>query len=86
MLTKQTYLCASDYDEPYFDFHCLPGGRAPADMSDWYTVCGTPVINRAEYVTVVASFVLLCMYVYVQLLAFSGLQPSAQLAARKKRQ
>jgi len=55
-------------------------------MSDWYTVCGTPVINRAEYVTVVTSFVLLCMYVYVQLLAFSGLQPSAQLAARKKRQ
>ena len=84
-LTTQTYLCASDYDEPYFDFHCLPGGRAPSDGLDWYSVCGTPVANRAEYVVVVAAFVLLGLGVYVQMLAFSGSQPTGRVSARKKR-
>jgi len=84
VLTKQTFLCVSDYDEPYFDFHCLPGGKAPSDGMDWYTVCGTPVTNRAEYVVVVSAFVLLGLWVYVQMLAFSGRPPLARLPARKK--
>ena len=84
MLTKQTFLCVSDYDEPYFDFHCLPGGKAPSDGMDWYMVCGTPVTNRAEYVVVVSAFVLLGLWIYVQMLAFSGHQPSARLSIRKK--
>lgn len=41
-LEKSKYLCASDYDEKYFDFHCLPGGKAPKEGSIWYTICGTP--------------------------------------------
>lgn len=41
-LEKRKYLCASDYDEKYFDFHCLPEERLPTDGSVWYTICGTP--------------------------------------------
>jgi len=84
VLTKQTFLCVSDYDEPYFDFHCVPGGTPPSDDMDWYTICGTPVVNRAEYVVVVSAFVVLGLWVYVQMLAFSGHQPTAKPAARKK--
>lgn len=39
-LEKRTYLCAEDYDEKYFDFHCL--ARQPKSGSYWYTICGTP--------------------------------------------
>ena len=85
-LTKQTYLCVSDFEEPYFDFHCLPGGKAPSAGVDWYTVCGTPVTNRAEYVVVVSAFVLLGLWVYVQMLAFSGHQPSGRVSSRKKQE
>ena len=73
-----------DYDEPYFDFHCLLGGKPPSDGLDWYTVCGTAVANRAEYVVVVSAFVFLGYWVYSQLLACSGIQPSGQAAVRKK--
>ncbi|XP_055611366.1 uncharacterized protein LOC129757973 [Uranotaenia lowii] len=56
-LEKRTFLCLSDYDEKYFDFHCLP--RLPKEGSYWYTICGTPFENRAEYVLVLSliSFV-----------------------------
>jgi len=83
VLTKQTFLCMSDYDEP-FDFHCLHEAQLPSDGMDWYTVCGTPVTNRAEYVIMVSAFVLLGLWVYGQLLACSGLQPSARLSTRDK--
>lgn len=84
-LTKQTYLCPSDYDEPYFDFHCLPGGRAPSDGVDWYTVCGTAVSSRAEYVIVTSAFVLLGLWVYGQLLAFSGHPLSGRILGSRKK-
>lgn len=41
-LQRRKYLCVDDYDEKYYDFHCLPGGKAPKDGSYWYTICGTP--------------------------------------------
>lgn len=40
-LTKRKYLCVDDYDEKYYDFHCLPDGKPPSEGSYWYTVCGT---------------------------------------------
>lgn len=85
-LTKQTYLCISDYNEPYFDFHCLPGGKAPSEGMDWYTVCGMPVTNRAEYIVVVSAFVLVGLCIYIQMLAFSGHQPSGRLSLKKKQE
>lgn len=39
-LEKRTYLCADDYHEQYFDFHCLE--RPPKEGAYWYTICGTP--------------------------------------------
>lgn len=40
-LSKRKYLCVDDYDEKYYDFHCLPDGKPPQDGSYWYTICGT---------------------------------------------
>lgn len=40
-LSKRKYLCVDDYDEKYYDFHCLPNAKPPADGSYWYTICGT---------------------------------------------
>lgn len=51
MSKRRKYLCATDYDEQYFDFSCL-NGKVPKQYSEWYTICGTPFPNRAEYVQV----------------------------------
>lgn len=41
-LQRGKYLCVDNYDEKYYDFHCLPNGIVPKEGSVWYTVCGTP--------------------------------------------
>lgn len=38
-LEKRAFLCATDFDEKYFDFTCLK--EVPPAGSSWYTVCGT---------------------------------------------
>lgn len=57
MLKKQKYLCLEKYDEKYFDFHCIPGGKPLRHIKDepleWYTICGTDFDNRAEYITII---------------------------------
>ncbi|CAH1793351.1 unnamed protein product [Owenia fusiformis] len=53
VLSKDKYLCKENYDEGYYDFHCLPGGKPPKDGLDWYTVCGTPFPNHMEYICVI---------------------------------
>ena len=78
VLTKKTFLCAENYDEGYFDFHCLPGGKAPADGTDWYTACGTPYSSHLEYKIVVTAFSLIGLFVYFNILARSGKQPSTK--------
>ena len=52
ILKKKTFLCVDNYDEPYFDFHCLPRGR-PETNASWYTVCGTPYKSHVEYMVIV---------------------------------
>uniref|UniRef100_A0A1I7W8L3 Glycerophosphocholine acyltransferase 1 n=1 Tax=Heterorhabditis bacteriophora TaxID=37862 RepID=A0A1I7W8L3_HETBA len=49
VLHKKKYLCTSNYDEKYFDFHCVPNGIP----KQWYAVCGTDFENRAEYVAII---------------------------------
>lgn len=39
-LSRKKYLCMDDYDEKYYDFHCVPS--IPKEGSIWYTICGTP--------------------------------------------
>lgn len=29
VLTKKLFLCPENYDEGYFDFRCVPGGKPP---------------------------------------------------------
>jgi hypothetical protein len=72
VLSKRRYLCASDYDEDYFDFHCLPNGQPPSEGSYWYTACGTPFHNRAEYVAILSTIGLLAFIVFRNLHFHSG--------------
>lgn len=78
VLSRKTFLCTSDYDEGYYDFHCLRGGKPPADGLEWYTICGTPFPNALEYLIVVSAFSLFGLFVYVQMLGFSGKQPKSK--------
>ncbi|CAH1233453.1 Hypp745 [Branchiostoma lanceolatum] len=73
VVSKRKYLCPTDYDEGYMDFHCVHGGKAPPGVHHWYTICGTPYENHAEYITVVWGFCLLGLAYYYNLLACSGL-------------
>jgi hypothetical protein len=72
VLSKRRYLCASDYDEDYFDFHCLPNKQAPSEGSYWYTACGTPFHNRAEYVAIISTICFLASVVFGNLHFHSG--------------
>lgn len=44
-------MCVDNYDEKYYDFHCLPNERLPKNGSIWYTICGTPFewVVRTNY-------------------------------------
>lgn len=75
VLYKQTFLCVSAYDEPYFDFHCSP--NVPADGLSWYEICGTPVANAVEFVTVVSALSLAGLYIFAQLLGYTSQPPRA---------
>ncbi|KAA0195650.1 hypothetical protein HAZT_HAZT005809 [Hyalella azteca] len=68
VLKKRTYLCASDYDEPYFDFHCAPGGSPPPASSSWYTICGTHFANRAEYISMLTGICVAAIFVFYNML------------------
>lgn len=86
---RRKYLCVTDYDEDIFDWHCLPGGKPPGDYLHWYTMCGTPYPNYAEYRLIVTGFSLLGLYVFYQVLSRSGrpepIHPSIQgVSSRKK--
>lgn len=72
VLERRKYLCTSDYDEGYFDFHCLPGGKPVSDGMEWYTICGTPFPNRAEYISVLMLICTVASFVYYNLLARSS--------------
>ncbi|XP_071530147.1 uncharacterized protein [Panulirus ornatus] len=68
VLERRSYLCVSDYDEKYYDFHCLPDGQAVSDGVDWYTICGTPFPNQAEYISVMALVCFVAAIVFYNLL------------------
>ena len=86
MLSKRTYLCASDYDESYFSFDCLK--QLPPSGSEWYTICGVPFPNHVEYILVVAAECFLGLFVYFNILYYGGRQPGPpkiSMKARNKR-
>jgi len=53
VLSKGKYLCLSDYDETYFDFHCTK--EKLVDGERWYTICGTPYENHMEYIVIICT-------------------------------
>jgi len=59
VLQKKRFLCVQRYDEPYFDFHCAPGGKPPTGSDsggrpiEWYTICGTRFHNHVEYIALI---------------------------------
>ncbi|RXG52032.1 hypothetical protein Avbf_04044 [Armadillidium vulgare] len=65
-LKKRTYLCLKDYDEKYFDFHCLKS--PPKNGVEWYTICGTPFENREEYSTMILGITVTAIFIYYNLL------------------
>ena len=71
-LPRRKYLCVTDYDEKYFDFHCTPTGKPPGHYYDWYTICGTPFENRVEYISVIAAVGFLAFNVFFQCFFKSG--------------
>lgn len=68
VLERRKYLCTEDYDEGYFDFHCLPGGEPVSDGVEWYTICGTPFPNRAEYICAISLVSFVAAVVFYNLL------------------
>ncbi|CAI4221549.1 unnamed protein product [Auanema sp. JU1783] len=79
ILQKKKYLCINNYDEKYFDFHCLPGGavKMPEDGSplEWYAICGTQYKNRAEYIAIIWGICILYGFIFYQIAAKSGTTP-----------
>lgn len=57
----------SDYDEKYFDWHCIPKEQRPSNQAIWYTSCGTPFENRAEYIVILSLICLLASVVFYNL-------------------
>ncbi|XP_055702164.1 uncharacterized protein LOC129801297 [Phlebotomus papatasi] len=63
-LQKREFLCVTDYDEKYYDFHCLPGKKLPDEGSVWYTICGTPFENRVEYILILSLITFVAFIVF----------------------
>lgn len=69
VLYKNKYLCPDNYDEKYFDFHCLPANAKlryePGDQPlEWYAICGTPFENRAEYTFIIWYVTFFQLYLF----------------------
>ncbi|CAG0904156.1 unnamed protein product [Darwinula stevensoni] len=71
-LPRRKYFCPTDYDEGYFDFHCTPGGAPPPNYYQWYTICGVPFANRAEYASMLTAICVLAAVVFYQMHCRSG--------------
>lgn len=60
-------MCPTDYDEKYFDWHCLPDGKPPSDGAYWYTACGVPLPNRVELIVIVSLICVVATTVFSNL-------------------
>ncbi|GAB6026459.1 hypothetical protein CHUAL_012654 [Chamberlinius hualienensis] len=84
VLYRKKYLCTNNYDEAVFDWHCLPNGKPPSDGLSWYTICGTPYENHAEYVVVVTAVCLLGVAAYWHMLSHPKFKETNANVAVKK--
>ncbi|KAK2160483.1 hypothetical protein LSH36_132g01073 [Paralvinella palmiformis] len=70
-VSKRKYLCLNDYDEGYYDFHCAD---PPQHGTEWYTICGNGYTNHMEYEVIITGLSLFGLYVYTQMMKYSGRQ------------
>lgn len=63
-MEKRKYLCASNYDEKYFNWDCLPGKKPPPNGSIWYTACGAAPPNMVELSVIAIWFGIVGIIVY----------------------
>ena len=66
-LHKRKYLCVDDYDESYFDFSCLTGGKPVGKIGEYYTICGTPFKNRIEYIILMLTITIVAAGVFLNI-------------------
>ncbi|KRT80677.1 hypothetical protein AMK59_4972 [Oryctes borbonicus] len=64
ILKKRKYLCATDYDEKYFNWDCLPVKKPPPHGSIWYTACGVPAPNMVEFSAIAICFAIVGLVIY----------------------
>ncbi|XGW23163.1 hypothetical protein V3C99_005423 [Haemonchus contortus] len=92
VLQREKYLCATRYDEKYFDFHCVPNGP-PKQQDDgsgkllpleYYPLCGTDFENRAEYIVVIWGCCILFGFFFYQMAACSGSTPVDPVKIRRR--
>lgn len=67
VLQKRKYLCATDYDEQYFNWKCLSDGKPPSHNSTWYTACGAPTPNPTQLTLIPAFFFIVAVVVFKNL-------------------
>ncbi|VDK56703.1 unnamed protein product [Anisakis simplex] len=86
---RQKYICRYDEHSDYFDFHCLPSGRAPKQIDDgpleWYIICGTPFANRLEFAAIIWSWSILAMMLLYEIGVRSGTTPIDPVVSDTKR-
>uniref|UniRef100_A0A182IUM2 DUF7802 domain-containing protein n=1 Tax=Anopheles atroparvus TaxID=41427 RepID=A0A182IUM2_ANOAO len=88
---QRTFLCLDSFDKANFDFHCLP--KLPAEGSYWYTICGTPFENRAEFVFVLMIITFLATMIHstlhydydVRFKVFEFVKKNAPTSAKAKK-
>ncbi|KAF9417710.1 hypothetical protein HW555_005291 [Spodoptera exigua] len=81
VLEKRKYFCPTDYNEDYFDFHCVK--ELPRNGATWYLICGTPFENRAEYITVLSTILVVATGVFYGLYFKTG-GGTPEVASSKK--
>jgi len=53
VLSRKKYFCPHNHKNAnYFGWSCLPNQKPPKNGSKWYTICGTPLSNRIEYIII----------------------------------
>ncbi|KAJ2954411.1 hypothetical protein O0L34_g2676 [Tuta absoluta] len=81
-LQKRKYFCPENYDEGYFDFHCV-NNQKPQNGASWYVICGTPFANRVEYITVLSTILVVAVGVFYGL--YFKTQPQTQTNKKLKK-
>lgn len=78
-LYKRKYLCVTDYDESYFGWSCLPGGKPPVGkIGEYYTICGTPFENRIEYITLMLTITIIAAGVFLNIFLHTTARKNVQ--------